>query len=141
VLVVGRRVFVGRSTRTNDEGVRQLAAAVSPHGYAVEALAVTSCLHLKSAVTRVGPETLLVNPDWVDARVFEGCARIEVHGAEAWGANALAVGAAVVYPAAFPRTRERLAAHGLDVRVVDVSELAKAEGGVTCCSLVLEAGP
>jgi dimethylargininase len=141
VLVVGRSLFVGLSTRTNEEGVRQLAAAVAPHGYTVRSLAVRSCLHLKSAVTRVGPATVLLNPSWVDAAAFDALETIEVHPGEAWGANALAVGPAVVYPDAFPRTRERLSRRGLDLRVLDVSELAKAEGGVTCCSLVLEATP
>ena len=141
VLVIGRSVFVGRSTRTNEEGVRQLAAAVAPHGYAVRSVTVRSCLHLKTAVTRVGPQTVVLNGDWVDAPAFAAFDRIEVHGDEPWGANALEIGGAVVYPAAFPRTRDRLLGRGLDVREVDVSELAKAEGGVTCCSLVFGAGP
>jgi dimethylargininase len=140
VLVVGRSVFVGLSTRTNEQGALQLTAALGRHGYTVRPLTVRSCLHLKTAVTRVGPATVLLNPDWVDARAFDSFERIEVHPEEPWAANALAVGGSVVYPAAFPRTRERLVRRGLDVRDVDLSELAKAEGGVTCCSLVLEAG-
>ena len=141
VLVVGKAVFVGLSTRTNEEGARQLQAAVAPHGYSVRSLTVRSCLHLKTAVTRVAPAGLLLNPAWVDARAFSAFERIEVHPEEPWAANALAVGESVLYAAAFPRTRERLIARGLDVRNVDLSELAKAEGGVTCCSLVLEATP
>ena|SRR5438552_1239848 len=141
VLVVGKTVFVGLSTRTNDEGARQLQAAVAPHGYSVQRLTVRSCLHLKTAVTSVGPATVLLNPAWVDARAFWAFERIEVHPEEPWAANALAVGESVLYAAAFPRTRERLLRRGLDVRDVDLSELAKAEGSVTCCSLVLEATP
>jgi len=141
VLVIGRRIFVGLSTRTSAAGARQLAGAVAPHGYAVETLAVKSCLHLKTAVTRVAPSTVLLNPAWIDAGAFAGYATIEVHPDEPWGANALAIGGAVVYPTAFPRTRDRLEALAIDVRTVDASELAKAEGGVTCCSLVLEPGP
>jgi dimethylargininase len=141
VLVIGRSVFVGLSTRTNEEGVRQLAKALAPHGYEVRPLTVRSCLHLKTAATRLGPGTVLLNPEWVDERAFDAFERIEVDPGEAWAANALAVGGSVVYAAAFPRTRERLARRGLDVREVDVSELAKAEGAVTCCSLVLESRP
>ena len=139
VLVVRKTVFVGLSTRTNDEGARQLQAAIGPQGYSVQPLTVRSCLHLKSAATRVGPATVLLNPDWVDARAFAAFERIEVDPDEAWAANALAVGGSVIHPTAFARTRERLLRRGLDVRGVDLSELAKAEGGVTCCSLVLEA--
>lgn len=141
VLVVGRRVFAGLSTRTNEDGIRQLARALAPHGYDVRPLPVARCLHLKTAVSRVAPRTVLLNPDWVDAREFAAFDRIAVHPDEPWAANALCVGGRVVHPQAFPRTRERLAARGLDVRAVDVSELAKAEGGVTCCSLVFDAGP
>lgn len=141
VLVMGRTVFVGLSTRTNREGVAQLATALLPFGYSILPLAVDSCLHLKTAVTRVGPSTVLLNPAWVDAGAFRGFERIEVHPDDPWGANALEVGPGVVHAAAFPRTRERLLRRGIDVRTVDVSELAKAEGGVTCCSLVFDAGP
>jgi dimethylargininase len=141
VLVVGRSVFVGLSTRTNDDGARQLAAALAAHGYEVRPLAVSACLHLKTAVTRIGPAAVLLNPDWVDAGAFDAFERIEIHPGEPWAANALAVGGILLHPAAFPRTRERLVARGLEVRALDVSELAKAEGGVTCCSLVLEPRP
>jgi dimethylargininase len=141
VLVVGRSVYVGLSTRTNQDGAAQLAAALAPHGYAVRPLAVRSCLHLKTAATAVGPSTVLINPDWVDAGAFEDFERIVVHPDEAWGANALAVGPGLVYADAFPRTRDRLLGRGLDVRALDVSELAKAEGAVTCCSLVFDPRP
>ena len=141
VLVMGRNVFVGLSTRTNEQGAAQLATALGPFGYSVRTLAVDSCLHLKTAVTRVGPQAVLLNPAWVDARALAAFERIEVHPDEPWGANALAVGPGVVYADAFPRTRDRLRDRGLDVRALDLSELAKAEGGVTCCSLVFDAGP
>jgi dimethylargininase len=141
VLVVGRSVFVGLSTRTNREGMGQLSAALAPHGYSILPLAVEACLHLKTAVTPVGPSMVLLNPRWVDARAFRAFDIIEVHPDEPWGANALTVGKGVVHAAAFPRTRERLLDRGFDVRAPDVSELAKAEGGVTCCSLVFAAGP
>ena len=142
VLVIDRHVFVGLSTRTNRDGVSQLAGFLQPFGYSVLPLAVESCLHLKSAVTRVGPSTVLLNADWVDKNAFRAYDRIEVHPDEPWGANALAVGTVVLYPAAFPRTRERLTSRGLEIQAVDLSELAKAEGGVTCCcSLVFDAGP
>ena len=96
------------------------------------------CLHLKSAVTEVGEGTLLVNPEWVDPRVFDGLRLIEVDPAEPAAANALRVGDTVVAPVHHPRTRARLAGRGLRVRPVEASELAKAEGGVTCCSLLVE---
>ncbi len=137
VLQVGRRLWVGRSSRTNAEGRAQLWAIVEGLGYELRSVDIRDCLHLKSAVTRVGERTVLLDPAMVDADAFADLDRIEVDGSETLAANALAVGASVLVAKAFPRTRDRLLAAGFDVRTVDASELAKAEGGLTCCSLVL----
>ena len=111
---------------------------LEPFGYTVCEIDMTGCLHLKSAVTAVDDGVLLVNPDWVSSRSFAGVEVIEVDSAEPMAANALRVGGVVIYPAAFPRTAHRLARHGFMLSPVDVSELAKAEGAVTCCSIILE---
>lgn len=137
VLRLGRRLFVGLSGRSNQAGIEQLHTLLSSHGYTVEALPFTGCLHLKSAVTQVAPDAVLFNPAWVDPGAFEGFRHIEIDHAEAYAANALLVGDAVVYPEAFPRTAGSLKRAGVQLVTVNVSELAKAEGAVTCCSLIL----
>jgi dimethylargininase len=139
VLRIGRKVFVGRSARSNDEGIRQLAAILQPHGYSVLAVSTRECLHLKSAVTQVAPDTILVQPRWLDesGSPFAGYQRIEVDPAEEHAANAVLLNAGIVYPDCFPRTRARLEQAGIEVTAVDVSELQKAEGAVTCCSLLV----
>jgi dimethylargininase len=139
VLRLGRRVYVGLSGRTNAEGVRQLGELLAAYGYDVAGVQVRGCLHLKSAVTAIADNLLLINPRWVDAATFAAPERIDVHPDEPFAANALRVGGVVVAAASAPRTRERLEAAGLTVESVDVSELAKAEAGVTCCSLILHA--
>jgi dimethylargininase len=139
VLCLGTRLFVGLSGRTNVAGIDQLRSAVAPFRYTVEALPVKGCLHLKSAVTQVAADTVVFNPRWVDGAAFEGLRRIEVDPAEPHGANALLVGGTVMYPAAFPRTAARLERAGIPLVRLDLSELAKAEGAVTCCSLILRA--
>ena len=138
VLQVGRTLLVGLSSRTNAEAIGQLRALVEPFSYSVVAIEVRGCLHLKSAVTEVAPGTLLVNPDWIPADALRAFERLDVDPREPFGANVLRLGDALVYSSAFPRTRERLEARGLAVHVVDLSELAKAEGAVTCCSLIAE---
>jgi len=138
VLVVGRTVFVGASGRTNSAGIDQLRRMVTRFGYDVRAVPVQGCLHLKSAVTAVGPKTVLLNRNWVTADAFADLTLIDVDADEPHAANALLAGDVVIYPAAFPKTRARLEQRGLHVKTVDVDELAKAEGGVTCCSLVFE---
>jgi len=139
VLVLGRTLYVGRSGRSNAEGIAKLAGLVAHFGYEVRSIPLRGCLHLKSAVTKVAPDTLLLNPDQVDGAAFGSMRLVEVDPAEPAAANALLVGETVVYPDAFPRTRARLEALGISVVTVDVSELAKAEGGVTCCSLIFKA--
>ena len=139
VLRLGRRVLVGRSGRSNDAGIAQLAALLHPHGYTVEGLPVSCCLHLKSAVTQVAPDAVLLNPAWVDPAVFAGWRAIEVDPSEPYAANALLIGDAAIYPLAFPRTASRIERAGVHLVTLDVSELAKAEGAVTCCSIVLTA--
>jgi dimethylargininase len=138
VLVVGRQVYVGLSARTNRAGINQVVRILGAAGYAVRPVTVGGCLHLKSAVTTVGPDTVLINRGVVPAEAFTGLTLIDVDPDEPSAANALLVGHVIVYPAAFPKTRARLEARGLRVRTVEVDELAKAEGAVTCCSLVFE---
>lgn len=134
VLVLGDRIHVGLSSRTAGDAIGQLASLSGRQAAGVE---LRDCLHLKTAVTRVSSDTLLINPRWVSPDAFGGWKRIEVDPEEPFGANALIVGETVVYPEAFPRTRARLEAAGLEVVTVEASELAKAEGGVTCCSLLV----
>jgi dimethylargininase len=137
VLVVSRRVFVGSSSRTNSEGVDQIRRILTPFGYTVEAIAVRGCLHLKSAVSALDGGTLLINSEWTDASRFAEFELIDVDPSEPFAANVLRIGDAVVCPREFPRTCGRLERRGLRVRPVDAGELAKAEGGVTCCSLII----
>lgn len=140
VLRVGRRIFAGQGARTNPEGIAQLAAHLAPLGYAVQAVPTRHCLHLKSAVTQVADDTLLIQPRWVDREPFAGYCLIEVDPDEEHAANALCIqGAGVIYPTSFPRTAERLERFGINVVAVDLSELQKAEGATTCCSIVLRA--
>jgi dimethylargininase len=137
VLRVERSIYVGLSSRSNAEGIRQLARHLAPFGYGVCVVEVSMALHLKSAATQVADRTLLINGDWVQPEAFAGLDLIAVDPAEPFGGNALRIGGTVVYPSTFPRTRSALEARGIAVRAVDASELAKAEGGVTCCSLLL----
>ncbi len=136
VLRVGRTLYVGASGRTNTEGITQLRGLVTPRGYNVVSVAVAGCLHLKSAVTEVGDGVLLANRTHIDVDAFVGVEWMDVDLREPDAANALRIGDEVLFPAAYPRTAEQLRRLGIRVRAVDVSELAKAEGAVTCCSLI-----
>jgi dimethylargininase len=136
VLRVGRTVYVGEGARSNAAGIAQLRELLAPHGYEVRAVPTRGCLHLKSAATQVADGVLLVQPQWVDTAVFSAHRLIEVDPDEAHAANALRIGDSVIHPACFPKTQQRLRDAGVAVVPVDISELQKAEGAVTCCSLV-----
>lgn len=141
VLRIGKRVYVGKSARSNADGIAQLRALLAPHGYLVQGVPIRGCLHLKSAVTALADDAVLLQPAWVDREAFAGFRLVEVDAAEEHAANVLRIGERVVSPACFPRTHARIRAAGIEVVAVDVSELQKAEGAVTCCSLVFETGP
>jgi dimethylargininase len=106
VMRIGRTLFVGVSHRSNRAGVGQLSAELAPFGYTVVPVEVRGALHLKTACCHIGD------------------------------GNVLAAGDSVIAPLGFPRTAEILAGIGKKVRLIDVSELMKAEAGVTCSSLL-----
>jgi dimethylargininase len=118
VLQAGRRVFVGLSLRTNRDAARQLQAILEP----------------------ATDDLLVLNPAWIDPAHFRGMQWVAIDRGEPSGANVVRVGTAVVCAASAPRTRERLESRGLTVRAVDASELAKAEGALTCGSLIFNDG-
>lgn len=139
VLVVGSSIFVGRTRRTNDDGIAQLRAAVAPFGYRVIPVTVTGCLHLKSAVTALDHDTVLCNPAWVDPVAFAPNAVALVADDEPSAANVVRVGERLLAASGYPRTNEMLKRRGYSVVTVPADELAKAEGAVTCCSLIVRA--
>jgi dimethylargininase len=170
VMRIGRILFVGLSRRTNRQGVEQLRELVRPHGYEVQPLEVRGCLHLKSACSYVGNNTILVNRSWIDVERLRGFELLDVDEEELAAANALLLKDVVIMPglssqsrvpgfpsrtpnlgdsrrkvwphgqtlAFFPKTCILLEERGFRVRAVDVSELQKAEAGVTCCSVIFE---
>jgi dimethylargininase len=139
VLQVGKRIFVGITARSNPEGIRQLAVIVEHFGYEVTGVPVTGCLHLKSAVSSLGRNTLLANRAWFDWKRLEGFEWADVDASEVHAANALAIDDSVIFPASFPKTRALLEARGFKVLPLDISELQKAESGLTCSSLLFRA--
>jgi dimethylargininase len=136
VIRIGSTLYVGVSQRTNADGIAQLAAVLAPLGYDVRPVEVRGCLHLKSGACHLGRGTLLVNRGWIDAAAFDSYTLIDV--AEPWAADVLELGGVILMPEGFPQTRARLEQAGFAVRAVDVSELQKAEAGVTCMSVILK---
>ena len=136
VLRIGKRVFVGLSKRSNQAAIDQLTEILTPYGYSVTAVPMHDCLHLKSAVTALSDDTVLINPAWVDVSYFSDYRQIAVAQSEPHAANVVRIGEAILMPSSFPATQALIQAAGFTAHTVDVSELQKAEGAVTCCSVL-----
>lgn len=138
VLTMGRTIYVGLSARTNRAGLEQLTAAVAAHGFTVRGVPLSGCLHLKSAVSSIGPGRVLLNPHWVDPATFGSLESVTVADAEPAAANVLTLGGTTLASSRYPRTAERLRDAGVEVRVLEVDELHKAEAGLTCMSIIVQ---
>lgn len=144
VMRIGRRFFVGASSRTNADGIAQLRSILAPFDYEVTAVDVRQCLHLKSGCSYVGRNAILVNREMIDATRLAEFELIDVPPSEPNAANALVIEdvnegknkPVVIVPLAFPRTIALLESRGFIVKAIDVSEFQKAEGGVTCKSII-----
>jgi dimethylargininase len=137
VVQAGRTILVGLSSRTNPAGVQALSDIVAQFGYRVIPVSVSACLHLKTACTALPDDSLLVNPDLLDMNALVGFNFIRVPKEEPLSADTLTVGQTVCVTSQHPQTAKLIRSHGFEVESVDLSEFAKAEGGITCLSLLL----
>lgn len=141
VLNLGDLLIVGETARTNQAGVAQLRALAEPRGIRVESMPVREFLHLLTVVTCAGQGTLVIHEDFAAAllaqhpslREFD---KVLVPRAEAYAANTLGIRECVILPAGFPETAAQLRATGFEVLAVPMSEFYKADGGVSCLSLI-----
>jgi dimethylargininase len=134
ILQVGDTVYVGRSGRTNEDAICQVARLLGAGGRRVVPVAVRGCLHLKTAMTALPDGTLIGVPEWVDTSVLPGL-RV---APEPEGAHVVVLGEDhVLLAASAPRTAERLSAEGYTVTTADISEFEALEGCVTCLSVLL----
>lgn len=138
ILTLGKKVYIGHTERSNFEGILQFRDIVSHFGYEVTSVPVTGCLHLKSGVSALGEGRLLMNPDWIHPDYFEGFSLEYVPADEPYGANVICYKNVALCAAGFTQTQSLLQQLGFDVITTDQSELAKAEAGLTCCSVIIE---
>jgi dimethylargininase len=135
VLMVGEHFFIGLSDRTNTEGANQLAALLAGAGHSSEAIPVSAGLHLKSGVNIIGNNTLLVTKDLADYPSFAKFEKIILAVGEEDAANTLWINDTLLMPKGFPKTHTSLSRLGMRIIELDVSEVQKMDGGLTCMSL------
>jgi dimethylargininase len=138
VMRVDRTLYVGLSPRTNRAGVDQLRAFVEPYGYRVDTIEAPGCLHLKTACAYLGQQTMLANRRWINVQSLSEFTLIDVPEDEPWAANTLTIGEMVLLAEGFPRTQAMLEERGFKTQTIDISELRKAEAGLTCLSVIFE---
>lgn len=138
VLQVGKKIFTGITPRTNAAGVNSLKTILEPLAYQVIPVAVKDCLHLKSACTAIDDETLLVNPHWLDLEPLRDFRTISVSEEEPRAANSLRINNALFMHAGFSKTIQKVQELGFLVKAIDISELLKAEAGMTCSSIIFK---
>ena len=135
VLMVGEHFFIGISERTNQTGAEQLGGILARYGHTFETVPAGKGLHLKSSVNWLGDERLLVTPALADYAGFARFEKLLVDSDEEYAANTLWVNGTLLHPAGFPRTREQLEKLDLPLIELEVSEVRKMDGGLTCMSL------
>jgi dimethylargininase len=139
IVVAEKTIYIGQSTRTNAAGVQAMRDILTPFGYTIVCVPVHGCLHLKSACTALPGGQFLVNSDWVDVSPLPKGALVEVPEHEQWSGDVLVIDQQIIVSDAFPSTIQCLSDLGFGCVPVALSEFAKAEGGVTCLSLVFRA--
>ncbi|MGD8344449.1 MAG: arginine deiminase family protein [Desulfobacterales bacterium] len=135
VLMIGNHFLIGISERTNRQGVEQLGRILSDHGKTHTPIAVAAGLHLKSRINYVGQNTVLVTAEFSEHEALHAYDKIIVDPKEAYAANTLWVNDSLLVPKGFPDTKAKLSALGLPTIELDVSEMRKMDGGLTCLSI------
>ena len=135
VMMVGERFYVGRSARTNAEGIRQFGEILAKYGYECIEVPLEKVLHLKTGVNYIENNNLLVSGEFVDKPCFASYNRIEIPEAEAYAANCIWMNGTVIVPQGYPAVLSAVQAAGCPTIVCDTSEFRKIDGGLSCLSL------
>lgn len=135
VMMVGDHFYVGRSARTNAEGIRQFIAILEKYGLSGSEVTLEKVLHLKTGVNYLENGNMLVSGEFVEKPEFAQYNRIEIPEEEAYAANCIWVNGTVIVPEGYPAVEKAVRDAGYAVLLVDTSEYRKLDGGLSCLSL------
>ncbi len=135
VMMVGKHFYIGISQRTNTEGAEQLIALLERYGMTGSTVPLKEMLHLKSGLSYLEQNKLLISGEFMNHPAFEDFQKIEVIPGEAYAANSLWVNSTVLVPEGYPLTRDKIEQAGYSTLTLDVSEFRKLDGGLSCLSL------
>ena len=126
---------MGRSARTNEEGIRQFIAILEKYGLTGSEVKLEKVLHLKTGVNYIENNNMLVSGEFIDKPEFQKYNKYIIPEEEAYAANCIWVNGRVIVPANFPKVAEIVRNAGYEVLLVDTSEYRKIDGGLSCLSL------
>ena len=135
VMMVGDHFYVGRSARTNEEGIRQLTEILAKYGLTCSEVTLEKVLHLKTGVNYLENNNMLVSGEFVTKPDFEMYYRVEIPEEEAYAANCIWVNDTVIVPEGYPAVLKAVQDMGYRTLTVDTSEFRKLDGGLSCLSL------
>ena len=135
IMMVGDHYYVGLSERTNLQGAEQLIAILVRYGLKGSTVRLTEVLHLKTGLSYLENNRLVVCGEFKNDPVFSGFEQIEIPESESYAANCIWVNDNVIIPSGYPITKQKVSATGYNVLEVDVSEFKKLDGGLSCLSL------
>ena len=134
-MMVGERFYIGKSKRTNEEGIKQFTKILEGMGYSVVAVPVNKILHLKTGVDYIGNNNMLVSGEFIGMDIFESYENHIIDDNEAYAVNSLLMNDKIIVPYGFPSTLEMIQKLGYETLVCDSSEFRKIDGGLSCLSL------
>jgi dimethylargininase len=135
IMMVGDHFFIGLSGRTNNEGADQMIKILKNHGFSGSKVRLNKMLHLKSGVSYLENNIMLVCGEFIDNKAFKKYDRINIDEDEGYAANSLWINGKILVPEGFPKTRGKIEKAGFETIPVDVSEFRKIDGGLSCLSL------
>ena len=134
ILSTPEAVYIGLTSRTDAKAAKFLSEQICKK---MVSIPVIKGLHLKSAVSYLGNNILLISPERVETSAFKNFKWIEVEERDSYAANCLALGNRVIMPAGFQKVNEKIRQYGFETIELEMSEFEKADGGITCLSLII----
>jgi len=134
---VGKRWYVGQSARTNAAGIAKVRAVFEPLGFEIDEVPLNNVLHLKCVCSPLGDNCILLAHGSLPRHTFRGVEVVEIPEDETYAANCVRVHDTVLVSRGFPNAATALKAAGFTVLPLEMSEIKKADGSLTCLSILL----
>ena len=135
VLQADNNFYIGISERTNEEGARQLKEIVDAEGFEATIIPLKEFFHLKTGIAYLGNNQLVVAGEFIDHPAFESYEKIVISKEDEYSANCIRMNDYVIIPSGYAETKRKIEDAGYEIIELDMSEVQKHDGGLSCLSL------